>query len=341
MQTNDSLKQQVQDNINNKTKPIGALGQLENIALQLALIQNNEKPDVSQPFHTVFAADHGICAQAVNAFPQEVTAQMVLNFLNQGAAINVFCNQQDIPIQIVNAGVKQLDDLEHLMLINKPVAAGTADFSQQAAMSEQQCEQAIALGHKLIQLQIKSGANLISLGEMGIGNTTTAAALMAQLTGISVENCTGAGTGSDADGIALKNTVIKHALDKHKSKLTTAKKTLQYLGGFEIAAMVGAMISAYEQNTAVMIDGFIASSAALVAVSINPAIKDNLIFSHCSNEQGHQAMLEFMQVKPILDLGLRLGEGTGAVLAIPIVQSAAAFLNDMASFTQAQVSEAN
>ena len=239
MRENTKLRQSVIDKINNKTKPIGALGQLEEIALQLALIQNTASPDVSQPFHTVFAADHGICEQGVNAFPQEVTAQMVLNFLNEGAAINVFCNQQDIPIQIVNAGVKQLDNLEHLMLINKPVTAGTADFSQQPAMTGEQCQQAIALGTKLTNLQIDSGANLISLGEMGIGNTTTAAALMAHITQLPIEQCTGAGTGMDSQGIALKNQVIERALDLHQTNMTDSFETLRHIGGLEIAAVVG------------------------------------------------------------------------------------------------------
>ena len=335
-----NFRQLIQDKINNKTKPVGSLGALEEIALQLAMIQKTENPKVDQPFHTVFAADHGVCAQGVNAYPQEVTGQMVMNFLNQGAAINVFCDQQDIPLQVVNVGVKDLGELEHLMLINKPVAPGTADFSQQAAMSIEQCQQAMSLGRKLISIHIKQGANLISLGEMGIGNPTTAAALMARITGLDINLCTGAGTGSDQQGINLKNKVIQQALDLHSDQLNDGFSILQHLGGLEIAAMVGGINAAFENNCAVVIDGFIASSAALVALEINPEIKPNLIFAHCSDENGHKDMLDYMQVKPLLNLGLRLGEGTGAVLAIPLIQSAAAFLNEMASFTQADVSEA-
>ncbi|BCE02604.1 nicotinate-nucleotide--dimethylbenzimidazole phosphoribosyltransferase [Marinicellulosiphila megalodicopiae] len=332
------FKTKIQSIIDNKTKPLGSLGVLETIALQLAVIQNTDKPKVDAPFHTVFAGDHGICSQNVNAFPQEVSAQMVGNFLNQGAAINAFCDVQLIAMQVVNMGVKHFDEnITHKMLINKPIAKGTEDFSQTQAMTEEQCKKALNIGHKLISLQIKEGANLISLGEMGIGNTTTAAALMAKITDLDVEQCTGMGTGSDAQGIKRKNEVIKQALVLH-AEAKTGIEILQCLGGFEIAGMVGAILCCYENNTPVMIDGFIASAAALVAMQMQPESKQNMIFAHCSNENGHKKMLDFMQVTPLLDLGLRLGEGTGAVLAIPIVQSAASFLNNMASFDDAQVS---
>jgi len=328
----------IQSIINNKTKPPGSLGVLESLALQLALITQSEQPKVDAPFHTVFAADHGICAQGVNAFPQEVSAQMVHNFLAGGAAINAFCDVQLIAMQVANVGVKHFDEsMSHKMLINKPVAKGTHDFSVKQAMSEEQCKKALNIGHKLISLQIKEGANLISLGEMGIGNTTTAAALMAKITNIKVEDCTGMGTGSDAAGIQRKNEAITTALALHHDA-QTGFEILQSLGGFEIAAMTGAIICCYENNIPVMIDGFIASSAALVASTIEPKSKQNMIFSHCSNENGHKKMLDFMQVAPLLNLDLRLGEGTGAVLAIPLVQSAASFLTNMASFDDAQVS---
>ena len=335
---NSEFSNSIQAKIDNKTKPLGSLGILESLALQLALITNSDKPKVDAPFHTVFAADHGICDQQVNAFPQEVSAQMVQNFLNGGAAVNAFCDVQLITMQVVNVGVKHFDEnISHKMLINKPVAKGTQDFSVTEAMSEAQCKKALNIGHKLISLQIKEGANLISLGEMGIGNTTTAAALMAKVTGIEIAQCTGMGTGSDKDGIARKNKVITTALELHKDA-KTGFEILQTLGGFEIAAMVGAMLCCHEKNVPVMVDGFIASVAALIATVIEPASKQNMIFSHCSNENGHKKMLDFMQVKPLLDLGLRLGEGTGAVLAIPLVQSAASFLINMASFDDAQVS---
>jgi len=297
---NSEFAKSIQAKIDNKTKPLGSLGVLESIALQLALITNSDKPKVDAPFHTVFAADHGICDQQVNAFPQEVSAQMVLNFLNGGAAVNAFCDVQLIAMQVVNVGVKHFDDcMTHKMLINKPVAKGTQDFSLTQAMSEEECKKALNIGHKLISLQIKEGANLISLGEMGIGNTTTAAALMAKVTGIDVEQCTGMGTGSDKEGIARKNAVIKKALALHVDA-KTGFDILKTLGGFEIAAMVGAMLCAHEKNIPVMVDGFIASAAALIASVMEPASKQNMIFSHCSNENGHKKMLDFMQVNPLL-----------------------------------------
>ncbi|NGZ88571.1 nicotinate-nucleotide--dimethylbenzimidazole phosphoribosyltransferase [Duganella aceris] len=320
--------------INNKTKPLGSLGVLEVLAKQIGLIQNTREVALEQPTILVFAADHGIVAEGVSAYPQDVTWQMVENFLARGAAINVFAAQNNCELRVIDAGVNH-DFGPRDGLTDRKLAHGTHNFAQQPAMSRATCEAALAAG---MALAAELDGNVVGFGEMGIGNTTAAAALMHKLTGIPVAQCVGAGTGLSADGVLHKQRVIEAAVAKH----TSASEPLDVLatfGGLEIAMMAGAMLKAAELRKVLLIDGFIVTSALLVAARMHPAILDYCVFSHCSDESGHQQMLAALDAKPLLQLGLRLGEGTGCALALPLLHAAVNFLNQMATFESAQVSE--
>jgi nicotinate-nucleotide--dimethylbenzimidazole phosphoribosyltransferase len=319
--------------IDDKTKPPGSLGMLEDLALQLGLILRTVQPRIEKPALLVFAADHGIVAENVSPYPQSVTAQMVANFLAGGAAINVFARQNGCALQVVDAGVNHdFGDLPGLT--HRKVAPGTRNFAREPAMSAAQCEAALAHGYAL------AGAlqgNLLGLGEMGIGNTTSAAALMHKLTGLPLADCVGAGTGLDADGVRRKAAVIEAAVALHRD-VTAPPDVLATFGGLEIAMMAGAMLKAAEQRMVLLIDGFIVSSALLVAARLQPAVLDYCVFAHCSGEHGHAQLLRHLGGRPLLRLGMRLGEGSGAALALPLVQAAAGFLCEMATFESAAVS---
>ncbi|MFC3109741.1 nicotinate-nucleotide--dimethylbenzimidazole phosphoribosyltransferase [Undibacterium arcticum] len=322
--------------INNKTKPLGSLGELESLAARLGLIQQTVQPQLHAPALIVFAGDHGIVAENVSAYPQSVTWQMVENFLAQGAAINVFARQNGMALQIVDAGVNH-DFGVRDGLIDCKIGPGTHNFAQQPAMSAEQCGTALEHG---IALARATAGNVLGFGEMGIGNTTSAAAIMHQLTGIPVASCVGAGTGLDAAGVMHKQAVIERAV-AHHANAASPLDVLATFGGYEIAMMVGAMLAAAERRMVLLIDGFIVTSALLVAARLQPAILDYCVFSHCSNEQGHRQMLAALDAKPLLQLGLRLGEGTGCALALPLLHAAVNFLSQMATFESAQVSEKN
>ena len=326
------------EKINQKTKPLGALGQLESLALQIGTVQNSLSPALTRPVVMVFAGDHGIAQAGVSAYPADVTAQMVLNFLAGGAAINVFAKQQHFLLRIIDSGVNYAfaDSIQNL--INAKIAFGTANFLQQAAMTREQCQLAIEKGAALALQEIAAGSNILAFGEMGIGNTSSAAALMAVLTRLAVSECVGRGTGLDDAGLARKIALINQALQDRQVDTNDAIAVLSCFGGFEIAMMVGAMLAAASQQVLIIVDGFIASAALLVAYQMQPAILSYAIFAHTSHESGHQRLLTYLGVKPLLNLDLRLGEGTGAVLAYPLIQAAVGFLNDMASFASAHVS---
>lgn len=331
---NFALAEQLTRAINNKTKPIGSLGALERLALQLGLIQQSVDVQINRPTIIVFAADHGIVDEGVSAYPQSVTWQMVENFLAGGAAINVFARQHGCALYVVDAGVNH-DFGVREALLDRKVAPGTANFADEPAMTAAQCAMAISHGSALVD---NLGGNVIGFGEMGIGNTTAAAALMHKCTGIDVADCVGAGTGLAPDGIAHKRAVIEAAVARH-ADVCAPLDILATFGGFEIAMMVGAMLSAAERRMAILVDGFIVTSALLVAARLQPAILDYCVFSHCSNERGHQRMLDHLGARPLLNLDLRLGEGTGCALALPLLTSAANFLREMATFDSAQVSQ--
>ena len=332
--SDDELSIQLGNAINNKTKPLGSLGILETVAKQIGLIQQTTRVELSKPVILVFAADHGVVAEGISAYPQSVTWQMVENFLAKGAAINVFARQNDCSLQIIDAGVNH-DFGPRDGLIDRKLAPGTRNFAHEPAMTRAQCDAALGAGMALVA---ELDGNVIGFGEMGIGNTTAAAALMHKLTRIPVAQCVGAGTGLSASGILHKQQVIEAAVARHAG-VTEVQDVLATFGGFEIAMLAGAMLQAAERRMVLLIDGFIVTSALLVAARLRPAILDYCIFSHCSDESGHARLLAELGARPLLQLGLRLGEGTGCALALPLLHAAVNFLSQMATFESAQVSE--
>jgi nicotinate-nucleotide--dimethylbenzimidazole phosphoribosyltransferase len=319
--------------IDRKTKPPGSLGMLEALARQLGLIQRTVRPRLSGPAILVFAADHGVVEENISAYPQSVTWQMVENFLAQGAAINVFARQHGCALQIIDAGVNHEFGMRP-GLADRKIGRGTRNFARGPAMTAAQCEAALRHG---MELAAALEGNVVGFGEMGIGNTTAAAAIMHKLTGLPVADCVGAGTGLNADGILRKRQVIERAALLH-ADAGAPLDILAAFGGFEIAMMAGAMLAAAERRMTLLIDGFIVTAALLVAQRLQPALLDYCVFSHCSDEHGHALMLDHLGARPLLRLGLRLGEGTGCALALPLLQSASAFLREMATFESAAVS---
>lgn len=344
-----TLQAQLLHKINNKTKPPGALGLLEEIALQVGLIQETISPVISQPHIVVFAGDHGIAKTGlVNPYPQEVTAQMVLNFLNGGAAINVFCRQHNIALQVVDAGVNyallpassEWKAKGGEIFINAKIGYGTANYLEGPAMSEGEALSAIDKGKAIVKAIAGQGSNCIGFGEMGIGNTSAASLLMSAITGMPVAACVGRGTGVNDVQLQTKISTLEKVYALHQlQQLNDQPVTLlAKAGGFEMAMMAGAYLQAAEEKMVIVVDGFIASAALLVVQQINPAVLNYCIFAHASGEHGHEKMLQHLNARPLLHLGMRLGEGTGAALAIPLIQSAVNFLEEMASFESAGVS---
>ncbi|MBO9634271.1 MAG: nicotinate-nucleotide--dimethylbenzimidazole phosphoribosyltransferase [Chitinophagaceae bacterium] len=340
------LRQQLQAAIDNKTKPPGSLGLLEGIALQAGMIQQSLHPQVLEPHIVVFAGDHGIASTGlVNPFPQEVTAQMVLNFLRGGAAINVFTRQHNIGLTVVDAGVNNDEwdasiTLDHF--IDAKIGRGTANYLETDAMTETATVAAIETGRSIVANLALQGCNTIGFGEMGIGNTSSAALIMSAITGIPVENCVGRGTGVNDAQLAIKTGTLQKVFQLHQLQQYSRQPValLSKVGGYEIAMMTGAFLAAAEHHMIIVVDGFITTAALLLAQQLEPTVREFCLFAHTSNEQGHEAMLRYLDAKPLLHLGMRLGEGTGAALAIPLIRSAVAFLNEMASFDTAGVSNA-
>ena len=330
---NAVLAAKLQHKINNKTKPLGALGQLEGLALQLGLIQRDDTLAFNAPQMVVFAADHGIALEAVSAFPQAVTVQMVANMLAGGAAINVLARQHSFALHVVDAGVAS-DLPDHPQLIKRKIAHGTHNLALGSAMTAHQRSAALQAGSDVLA---SLPGNVVAFGEMGIANTSPAALLLSRLAGVSIEDATGRGTGLTDPQLLHKQAVLTKAAALHAGA-TTPLDALAALGGFEIAMMTGAMLQAASERRVILVDGFIAGSAALCACTLAPAVKDYMVFCHRSAERGHHLLLAHLQARPLLDLDLRLGEGTGALLAWPLVQSAALLMNEMASFESAGVS---
>lgn len=333
-----AIKADLIHKINHKTKPLGSLGMLETLALQVGLIQQTLSPQLNLPTMLIFAGDHGITQAGVSPYPQAVTAQMVLNFLAGGAAINVFCQQNQLHFRVVDAGVNA-EFTPHPYLIDAKVALGTANFLETMAMTTEQCELALVRGAEIADAQINAGCNVMGFGEMGIGNTSSASVIMSVLCRLPIAACVGRGTGLDDVGLAHKTQQLARALALHQLDGANAKQVLATFGGFEIAMMVGAMLQAATRQCTLMIDGFITTAALLVAAQIQPNIVHYCVFSHCSDESGHQALLAFLKGEPVLKMRLRLGEGTGAALVYPMLLAAVNFLNQMASFESAQVSQ--
>lgn len=338
---NATLSAQLDIAINNKTKPLGSLGVLETLAKQIGLIQQTNQPQISNPCIMVFAGDHGVVAENISAFPQSVTWQMVENFLAGGAAINVFARQNGCALRIVDAGVNH-DFGPRDGLLDRKVMHGTRNFAKEKAMSAAQCTQAMQHGVNLVtdlatDMSAESSCNTIGFGEMGIGNTTVAAAIMHAITGLPSAQCVGAGTGLPKEGVVHKAAVVSVAVAYHAVK--EPLDILAALGGCEISMMVGAMLAAAERRMVILVDGFIVTSAVLVAVRLQPAVLDYCVFTHCSDEHGHRQMLAYLDARPLLQMDLRLGEGTGSALALPLVEAAVNFLNQMATFESAAVSQ--
>ena len=326
----------LQEKIDSKTKPVGALGTLETLAFQMATVFETLNPKILNPNIVVFAADHGIANHGVSAYPQDVTRQMVGNFLEGGAAINAFCKQNDIQLSIVDSGVNY-DFPTNANLINAKIAKGTQSFMHAPAMSETELQLCFEKGKIIVEGIANTGSNCIGFGEMGIGNTSTASVLMSLLTGFSIEECVGKGTGVENEKLLQKQNLLKKAIENYSGP-NDLKEQLAYFGGFEIIQMASGMLTAFENKMLILVDGFICSVAFLIASKMNPSIIKNTIFCHCSAEQAHQKLLQYLNAKPILNLDLRLGEGTGCAIAFPILKSAEAFLNEMASFESAGVS---
>ena len=340
------LRIRLQACIDQKTKPLGSLGQLEALMLRLGMILGSTQPQLQAPQMLVCAADHGLAARGVSAYPSDVTWQMVDNFLQGGAAVSVLARQHGLQLNVVDCGVARaipapVPDASQPhapRLLSYRVAAGTQDASQGPAMTAAQCAQALANGAAVVRAL---PGNALLLGEMGIGNTSAAALLLVRLAGLPLADCVGAGTGLDAAGIARKQAVLEQALQANAAA-TTPLEALAALGGFEIATLTGAVLQAASERRVVVVDGFITSAAVLVAARLAPAVLDYCVFAHHSDERGHTAMLQALGAQqPLLHLGLRLGEGSGAALAWPLLESACRVLREMASFASAGVSQAD
>lgn len=332
--SNVRLERKLRDKMDHKTKPQGALGLLEDLALQMGLIQCTDVVALLEPQMVVFSADHGIAEECVSAYPQAVTAQMVSNMLSGGAAVNVLARQHGFALHVVDAGVaSELDN--HPALIKRKIASGTGNMCRQAAMTVPQMDQALQAGVELVR---GLPGNVVAFGEMGIANTSSAALILTRLTRTPIRESSGRGTGLTDEQFAHKRKMLMIASLRHR-RATTPLEVLAAMGGFEIAMMVGAMLQAASQRRLVLVDGFIAGAAALVAQRLVPEVQHYMVFCHRSAERGHRRLLQHLKARPLIDLDLRLGEGTGALLAWPLLQSAAKLMSEMASFASAGVSQ--
>ncbi len=327
------LSQRVQHRLDHLTKPLGALGRLEALALQMALVLGSERPALHAPQLLVCAADHGIAAQGVSAYPAAVTRQMVANMLAGGAAVSVLARQHGLALTVLDCGVAAALQPQPGLVIAK-VREGTRDSSVEPAMHDDECAAAIAHGRRVLA---GLPGNVLLLGEMGIANTSSAALLMSRLTGLPLPDCVGRGTGLDDAGLAHKQQVLQRALSLHPGA-TAPLQALAALGGLEIATLTGAVLQAQAERRLIVVDGFITTAAVAVAAALQPAVLRHCVFAHSSAESGHARWLQVLGVQPLVDLGLRLGEGSGAALVWPLIQSAEKLLAQMASFDSAGVS---
>ena len=331
-----SLNTEIQDKINQKTKPLNSLGKLEEYALKIALIQKNTSPKLSNPTMLIFAGDHGLAKEGISPFPQEVTYQMVLNFLQGGAAINSFCIENRMHLKVIDAGVNY-EFGEVSGLISAKVNFGTKNLMQEQAMSLEECNLCIERGAAVVREVFENGCNTVGFGEMGIGNTGISSLLISKILDLPLEDLVGRGTGSNDTELKSKLKILETVSEKY----STSKDPLEILstfGGFEIAMIVGGILQAAELQMVILIDGFIVSTACLIASKISKSILDYCFYSHLSSEKAHSTVLKNLNADPILNLGMRLGEGTGAALCYPILATSVRFLNDMASFSEASVS---
>ena len=347
-----TLQTAIQTKIDNLNKPKGSLGRLEELAMQVCLIQHTLEPSLAHPCHLLLGGDHGIEREGVSVSPREVTWQQMINFTHGGGGVNMFCRQHGFKLRIVDVGVDY--DLSKVDgIIDRKIARGTKNFLYEPAMSEAEFDQAIQIGSDLVDDCISEGCKVLCIGEMGIANTSPSSIWMHLFTNIPLEKCIGAGAGLDAPGIRHKYEILSQAISRHQSYLSpltipeqsSPTRSLSHLsplrifGGFEMIAAIGAMRRAAEQHLMILIDGFIMTACALAAIQLYPAAQDYMIFTHCGDESGHKAMLDAINAKPLLHLGLRLGEGTGALCAFPIIDSAVRMMNEMNNFDNAQITK--
>ncbi|EJX04489.1 nicotinate-nucleotide--dimethylbenzimidazole phosphoribosyltransferase [gut metagenome] len=331
------MERELQDKIDNLTKPKGSLGRLEELALQVGLIQQTLTPKLNHPINVIFASDHGIADENISKSPKEITRQVIYNFMNGGAGICYLARQHGFELKIVDSGV-DFDFHDIPRLINRKIRRGTRNFLHEAAMTWEELEKALEYGAEMVTECHNEGCNVISFGEMGIGNTAASSMWMTCLTGIPLIDCVGAGSGLDSAGVKHKYEVLNQALNNYKgdgSPLDVAR----YFGGYEMVMAVGGMLRAAELKMVILVDGFIMTNCALMASRLYPEITDYCVFGHCGDESGHKRVLDFLGAKPLLNLGLRLGEGSGALCAYPILDSAIRMINEMHSFKQASITK--
>lgn len=325
------------DKINNLTKPKGSLGRLEELAIQIGTIQQTLSPRLCHPQNIIFAADHGIAKEGVSFSAPEVTAQAIPNFLKGGAGVNMFCRQHHFGLKLVDCGINF--DFNGLPgLIDRKIRKGTRNYLHEAAMTPEEFDRAIAIGAEITALIHQEGSNIVSFGEMGIANTSSSSLWMTYLTGIPLQQCVGAGSGLDNDGIRHKYEVLKQAMENYRGD-SSVTDILRYFGGYEMVAAVGGMLKAAELGMIIIIDGFIMTACILAATRLYPEVKEYCIFGHQGDESGHRLLLDYLQVKALLNLDLRLGEGTGAICAYPIIESAVRMINEMNDFKKAAVTK--
>ncbi len=351
-----SLQSDIQEKIDNLNKPKGSLGRLEELAMQVCLVQQTLEPSLAHPCHLLLGGDHGIEREGVSVSPREVTWQQMINFTRGGGGVNMFCRQHGFHLRIVDVGVDY--DLSHVEgIIDRKIARGTKNFLYEPAMTEQEFDRAIQVGADLVDDCVREGCRVVSIGEMGIANTSPSSIWMHLFGNIPLAECIGAGAGLDTPGIRHKYEVLSKAVQKSPKlgdnrglnngspsdplppNLGGIIEVIRYFGGFEMVAAIGAMLRAAEQHLIILVDGFIMTACAVAAIRLCPAAQDYMIFTHCGDESGHQRMLDIVGAKPLLHLGLRLGEGTGALCAFPIVDSAVRMMNEMNNFDNAQITK--
>lgn len=332
-----AIGQDLINRINNLAKPKGSLGMLEELALQIGLIQQTLSPQLHNPHNIIFAADHGIADQGVSFSPKEVTWQVINNFLGGGAGINFLCRQHGFELVLVDGGI-DFDFPEGLDIIDRKVRKGTRNYLYEAALTEEEMEQAVTAGAEVVRDCHHRGCNVVSFGEMGVANTSTSSMWMSFFTGIDLKDCVGAGSGLDSEGVRHKYNVLRRAKENYTGN-GSAEDIITYFGGLEMLMAVGGMLQAAELGMLIIVDGFIMTNCLLAASQFYPEVRDYAVFGHCGDEAGHARLLKYMQAKPLLNLGLRLGEGSGAVCSYPIIVSAVSMINEMHTFAQAAVTK--
>lgn len=337
----EKIRQAIIEKIDNLNKPKGSLGRLEELALQICLIEQTLSPTLSKPCHLLFGADHGIEREGVSVSPREITWQQMLNFTHGGGGVNMFCRQHGFTLRLVDVGV-DYDLSMYPEIINRKIANGTRNFLYEPAMSIEQYHEALNVGIEMTDQCFNEGSNIICIGEMGIANTSPSSIWMSLFGNIPLEECVGAGAGLNNAGIRHKYEVLSKSVETFKvscSDCSNTEEVIRYFGGFEMVAAIGAMLRAAERHMIIMVDGFIMTACALAASHLYPEVVDYMIFGHCGDEGGHARMLGFLNAKPLLSLGLRLGEGTGALCSYPIIDSAVRMITEMNNFQNANITK--